>query len=105
LDVQNSIKAAMLISSRKEIKQPLKHILLWRHFTSIKVSHQNLRASSTWQQNTKIFGPLNALNNETEVAWKSAPSEDSELKNRWKAKFTIHTFAIKLQKQMEGKIY
>ena len=34
------------------------------------------RASSTWKHDTRKFGPLNALNNNTEDAWKSAQSEE-----------------------------
>ncbi|KAL3778811.1 hypothetical protein HJC23_009844 [Cyclotella cryptica] len=33
------------------------------------------RASSTWQHNAQKFGPLNALDSETDSAWKSASSE------------------------------
>lgn len=36
------------------------------------------RASSTWKHDTRKFGPLNALNNNTEDAWKSAQSEESD---------------------------
>jgi hypothetical protein len=34
------------------------------------------RASSTWKHDTRKFGPLNAINNNTEDAWKSAQSEE-----------------------------
>lgn len=38
--------------------------------------HKN-RASSTWKHDTRKFGPLNALNNSTDDAWKSAQSDDN----------------------------
>lgn len=38
----------------------------------------NSRASSAWKHDTRKFGPLNALSNNTEDAWKSAQSEESD---------------------------
>lgn len=36
------------------------------------------KASSTWKHDTRKFGPQNALNSESDAAWKSAPSEESD---------------------------
>ena len=36
------------------------------------------RASSTWKHDTRKFGPLIALNNNSEDAWKSAQSEEND---------------------------
>lgn len=37
------------------------------------------RASSTWKHDTRKFGPQNALDSQSDAAWKSAPSEDDPL--------------------------
>eukprot|EP00956_Cyclotella_meneghiniana_P003207 scaffold3932_cov87-Cyclotella_meneghiniana.AAC.11 len=59
------------------------------------------RASSTWQHNSKKFGALNALNNETEDAWKSDASKDSDpcqyYEIHFKRKVTIDQLRIQFQ--------
>lgn len=61
----------------------------------------HLRASSTWQQNSKKFGPLNALNNETEEAWKSGASEYSDplqyFEIHFKRNVSVHELGVQFQ--------
>ena len=64
------------------------------------LTHNIRRASSTWQHNTKKFGPQNALDNETEEAWKSAASEEEPLQYyevHFKRKVHIEELRVQFQ--------
>ena len=60
------------------------------------------RASSTWQLNTKKFGPLNALDNKTEDAWKSAASENNNPLQYYEVHFKRDVKVHEIKVQFQG---
>jgi hypothetical protein len=65
-------------------------------------SHLTFRASSTWKYDTRRFGPQNALDSETDDAWNSASSEESNPLAYFEVNFHRPVLVRELRVQFQG---
>lgn len=65
-----------------------------------------IRASSTWKHDTRKFGPQHALDSQSDEAWKSAPSEETDPLAYYEIHFgrpvSIHELRIQFQGGFAG---
>ena len=62
----------------------------------------NVRASSTWQHDTRKFGPQHALDSQSMDAWKSAPSEGSNPMAYYEIHFRRLVLVREIRVQFQG---
>ncbi|KAL7549549.1 hypothetical protein ACHAWF_012809 [Thalassiosira exigua] len=60
------------------------------------------RASSIWKRDSRQFGPQNALDGDSESAWKSAPSEESDPLAFYEIHFNRPVAVHELRMQFQG---
>jgi hypothetical protein len=60
------------------------------------------RASSVWKHDARKFGPLNALDSQTDEAWKSAPSEDNDPLAYYEVHFQQSVCPREIRVQFQG---
>ena len=65
-------------------------------------AHFLFRASSTWKYDTRRFGPQNALDSETDDAWNSAPSEESNPLAYYEVYFHRPVLVREMRVQFQG---
>jgi hypothetical protein len=72
--------------------------------TSRETTYANeyFRASSTWKHDTRRFGPQNALDSQSDDAWKSAPSEESDPLAYYEVYFHRSVLVREMRVQFQG---
>lgn len=60
------------------------------------------KASSTWKNDPRNFGPQNALDSESDAAWKSAPSEGNDPMAYYEIHFHRPILAHEIRVQFQG---